>query len=103
MLAQSQQEKLKGHIGDQALDDLVDEEHRTNAKEESERLHTSKQGSSWFGKVISNAFTYDGKSEIDILMHEVRTFLNTKLDQDKLDEFMRDLRTQAHEEVSTIV
>ena len=52
-------------IGDQALNDLVEEEYKSNANEESERYRSAKAGSSWLGKVISNTFDYSGKSDFD--------------------------------------
>ena len=51
--------------GDQALNDLVEEEYKSNANEESERYRNAKAGSSWLGKVISNTFDYSGKSDFD--------------------------------------
>ena len=62
----------KAIIGDTALDDLVEEEFKQNAQQERQRLEDAKQGGGWFGKGISNIFNYDGKSEIDILYHQVK-------------------------------
>ena len=47
------------------MNDLVEEEYKTNANEESEMFRTANAGSSWQGKVISNTFDYSGKSDFD--------------------------------------
>ena len=57
--------KPKCMVGDQALNDLVEEEYKQNAKEECERFKSAQVGSSWLGKVISNTFDYSGKSDFD--------------------------------------
>jgi len=41
--------KSKVFVGDEALDDLVDEEFAKNSREEKERFTSASQGSSWLG------------------------------------------------------
>lgn len=41
--------KSKKLIGDEALDDLVNEEYRNNTTEERERMTKALTGSSWLG------------------------------------------------------
>ena len=77
---QTMQIKPKSLIGDQALEDLVEEEFKQNVLEESERYMSAKQGSSWFGKVLSNTFNYDGKTEFDFELIEAKQFIVEKVD-----------------------
>ena len=69
-------------VGDEALDDLVDEEHRRNSAEEKLRLAGSQQSQGWFslGKVVAGAFDYSGKSDYDLQFLEVKQFITTKID-----------------------
>ena len=62
----------KSLIGDQALEDLVEEEFKQNSQEEMERYRNARQGSSWFGKVLSNTFNYDGKIDYDFELLEAK-------------------------------
>ena len=72
--------KPKCIIGDQALNDLVEEEYKSNANEEGERYRNAKAGSSWLGKVISNTFDYSGKSDFDFQIVEAKDFVTSKVD-----------------------
>lgn len=71
------QAKVLSVVGDEALDDLVEEEYRANMAEEAERFRQASQGSSWLGKMF--AFGSDGKSEIDFDLIEVRNFINSRI------------------------
>ena len=72
--------KPKCLIGDQALNDLVAEEYKQNVEEESKRFSDAKTGSSWLGKVVSNAFDYSGKSDFDFECVEAKQFIVSKID-----------------------
>ena len=68
------------HVGDEGLDHVVTEEFKQNCHEENERFRSAQQGSSWLGKVISNTFNFEGKTDFDFPLVEVKKYVATKVD-----------------------
>ena len=62
-------------VGDEALEDQVLEEFRQMKAEERERFQNAAAGSSWLGKLVKDAFNYEGKCEFDMQLVEVRRFI----------------------------
>ena len=78
----------KVFVGDEALDDLVDEENKKNTLEERERYTRACSGSSWLGQLMQGAFNYEGKCEFDVDYLEASRFINSKLDEKSRSELL---------------